>query len=228
MKETDGRDDRIRKLFSRLPRVKAPQGFEERVARAVAGGRPGRSGFPARLRAFAIPGMAALLVGVISYLVYHDRTDTDPELSIPTADTVAVQPGPVGTDIPSQDEHVSPMPAPLEPETTQPSAPGRMSRPKSRFAPPQVMMGEPTADTAAAAANPVEQGFAHHTRLPRHAGFPRPAGFTRAPRFRGCRFTAGPARFVARKARHPETGVNRAFRLDILGALSYIKHPAAL
>jgi hypothetical protein len=157
MKETDGRDDRIRKLFSRLPRVKAPQGFEERVARAVAGGRPGRSGFPARLRAFAIPGMAALLVGVISYFVYHDRTDTDPELSIPTADTVAVQPGPVGTDIPSQDEHVSPMPAPLEPETTQPSAPGRMSRPKSRFAPPQVMMGEPTADTAAAAANPVEQ-----------------------------------------------------------------------
>lgn len=70
MTPTDDTDNRLRKLIRGLPRAKAPGDFEARVAARIARERaPGTARIP-RLTPFAPPGLALLLVGALSYLVY--------------------------------------------------------------------------------------------------------------------------------------------------------------
>ncbi len=70
MTPADDMDNRLRRLFRGLPRAKAPGDFEAGVAARIAReGAPGRPWIP-RLTPFAVPGLALLLVGALSYLAY--------------------------------------------------------------------------------------------------------------------------------------------------------------
>ena len=89
MKPTDDRDDRLKKLFSALPRLQAPADFEERIARRLGRGRAGGAFHPARLRAYTIPGLAFLLVGALSYVVYLTQFRIVEGDRSPAADTMA-------------------------------------------------------------------------------------------------------------------------------------------
>lgn len=181
MNETDDRDERIRKLFSRLPREKAPEGFEQRVARAVAGRRTDSPGVVARVRAFAIPGLAVLLVGVLSIMIYRNQSGPDAEPGLPAADSAAVEAAPPAVhERPAGEERESPV---GEPSTEEDAADGRTEperiipdtgpspadlAKRAKTAPVRPMMGEPTVEGGAQPdSHPADDSLARRDSLDR-------------------------------------------------------------
>jgi hypothetical protein len=180
MKETDDRDERMRKLFSRLPREKAPEDFEQRVARAVAGRRTDSPGIGARVRAFAIPGLAVLLVGVLSFLIYRGQVGPDEDLGVPAADPSAVEKAPPEAGARSGEDRETPAREPSggENATTGGTAPeGIIGDPgpspadlakQAKTTPVRPMMGEPTVEVGAPADSlPADDSLARRDSLAR-------------------------------------------------------------
>lgn len=141
MNQTEGGDNRLRKLFSKLPRAEAPGDFEERLARRLGQETAHRGVRPARLRAFAIPGLALILVGTLSYYLYFTQFRTAGDEGIPQNDTMAAPRGISGADRPETKDVPITIPAPADGESH--SGPQRRSIDKAT-SPPAETGGQPS------------------------------------------------------------------------------------
>jgi hypothetical protein len=72
-----GDDRRLRKIFSSLPRVKAPDDFEGRVRRKIVSRPEGFHPVRRRFSAFAIPALSLMVIGTLSFLIYQTRLERE-------------------------------------------------------------------------------------------------------------------------------------------------------
>ncbi len=114
MNQNDGRDNRLRKLFSKLPRAEAPGNFEEHLMRRLGQPKTHPDARHARLRAFAIPGLALLLVGALSYVLYLTQFRTPVDEMIPQKDTLTAPRGASVPDRPESGDAAVTVPAPAD------------------------------------------------------------------------------------------------------------------
>ena len=128
MKSTDDREGRLRKLLSALRRIQAPADFEEQLARRLARGRARATILPAWLRPYTVPGLALLLVGAMSYVIYLAQFKAVDGDRSPSGDTMTIPPVRSGPEKALPDELRPSIPA--HPETQRRT--GTASRPGAR------------------------------------------------------------------------------------------------
>ncbi len=125
-----------------LPRAEAPADFEERLARKLAGGTRRGVFHSLNLRRYAVPGLALLLVGALTTVMYFTRFNTTQEIGVPSGDTLTPPP------VDSRPEGAVPkdasraLPAPVDDESL-PEAQDRRSDEVTR--PPADARSEPSA-----------------------------------------------------------------------------------
>jgi len=90
-------DERLKNIFSALPRAGAPDDFEERLRRKLALRAAGGPRLPRRFVLFAIPALSLVVVGTLSVLVYMTRFGAgedvrSPSEGVPVASPSVVSP----------------------------------------------------------------------------------------------------------------------------------------